>query len=171
MAHPRSKPAGGQAESGQGLTEFAFVAPILILLIMAIFQFAFVLQAQIGLTNAVREAARRAAASTTTDATTLQTFTVAQLNGSSGLLASNVQGFTSSRVAAGPSAALCEYTAGGITSDRVTVTIRYGYPIFFPLLAFATDAVDGTADNAWTLSASAEMRLEHNLSASPGSTC
>ena len=36
--------------------------PILVLLVMAIFQFAFVLQSQMGLTNAVREAARRVAA-------------------------------------------------------------------------------------------------------------
>jgi hypothetical protein len=66
---------------------------------------------------------------------------------------------------------MCEYTAGGLTSDQVTVTVRYGYPIFFPLLSFATDAVDGTSDNAWTLSATAEMRLEHNLTSTPVQPC
>ena len=51
-------------ESGQALLELALVVPILVLLLMAIFQFAFVLESQMGLTNAVREASRRAAATT-----------------------------------------------------------------------------------------------------------
>jgi len=166
-------PAGGQGQSGQAIAEFALVAPILFFLIIAIFQFAFVLEAQIGLTNAVREAARRAAAAPATDSTTLSSFVLSQLNGSTGLLASNVQGFQSSKVASGsPSVALCQYTVGSVTSDRLTVGVTYGYPIFFPLLSYATDAVDGTTDGAWTLTATAQMRLESNVTdATPPGAC
>jgi Flp pilus assembly protein TadG len=58
----RAPGATGDGQSGQALLEFALIAPILILLVMAIFQFAYVLETQNGLTNAVREAARRGAA-------------------------------------------------------------------------------------------------------------
>ena len=178
MRHPTlarrraSPPAGGQARNGQGLAEFALVAPILFFLIMAIFQFAFVLQAQIGLTNAVREAARRGAASPATDSTTLGSFISSQLTGS-GLLASNVQGFQTSRMAGGsPNVTFCQYTLGSVTADQVGVAVTYAYPIFFPLLSFATDAVDGSNDGAWTLTASAQMKLETNVTdLTPLTTC
>jgi Flp pilus assembly protein TadG len=164
--------AGGQPrEAGQGLVEFALVAPILILLIMAIFQFAFVLQAQMGLTNAVREAARRAAAAPTSDSGSLGTWTAAQLTGGSGLLAQNVQGFASARVVGSPATTFCQYTINSVTSDRVTVSVRYRYPVFFPLLSFATDAMDGSSDGDWTLAANAQMRLENGLTTPPGATC
>lgn len=169
----RAPTAGGTPhEAGQGLVEFALVAPILFFLIMAIFQFAFVLQAQIGLTNAVREAARRGAASPATDSTSLGTFISSQLTGS-GLLTSNVQGFQTSRMAGGsPNVAFCQYTVGSVTADQVTVAVTYGYPIFLPLLNFATDAVDGSNDGAWTLTSSAQMKLENNVTdLAPLATC
>ncbi len=124
---------------------------------MAIFQFAFVLEAQMGLTNAVREAARRAAATTATDPSTLQSWTVGQLTGGSGLLASNVQGFTASRLAGTPAATICAYTVSGLSGQKVSVSATYDYPIFFPLLDFA---LPGNSGGSWPLSASAEMRLE-----------
>jgi len=46
--------------------EFALVLPILALLLLAIIQFSFIFAAQIGVTNAVREAARIAAVTTPT---------------------------------------------------------------------------------------------------------
>ncbi len=125
---------------------------------MAIFQFAFVLEAQMGLTNAVREAARRAAATTASDPTTLQNWTVSQLTGGSGLLASNVQGFSAGRMETGsPAATVCAYTVDGLNGQKISVSATYGYPIFFPLLDFA---LPGNAGGSWPLSASAEMRLE-----------
>jgi hypothetical protein len=44
----------------------------------------------------------------------------------------------------------------------VEVAVSYEHPLFFGLLAFATDLIDGTpGNNAWDLSASSEMRLEN----------
>jgi Flp pilus assembly protein TadG len=169
----RSRPrAADPTDRGQALVELALITPILVLLLAAIFQFAFVLEAQMGLTNAVREAARRAAAGTFTSEAELDTWTEAELTGGSGLLAENVQGFTAGRVNSGPTASACTYTVGTSTNNqRVSVTVSYNYPVFFPLIAFATDFVDGTHDNAWTLSATAEMRLENELTTAPGAAC
>jgi Flp pilus assembly protein TadG len=171
IRHARST-AGAPRESGQALVEFAFVAPILVLLIMAIFQFAFVIQAQMGLTNAVREAARRAAAASTSTSTeaSFASWTVGQLTPSTGLLATNVPSYDSSRLVGSPTASFCTYSLGG-GGQRVTVLATYRYPVFFPLLAFATDVLDGTQDGDWTLSASAQMRLESPLSSPPGASC
>jgi hypothetical protein len=149
---------------------------------MAIFQFAFVIQTQIGITNAVREAARRAAAA---DGPT-SVWVAEQLCGTDlaacdgGLLAENVQGFSGARLAAtpmnvggisypsNPGIQCSAYDVNGVTNYRITVAVSYKNPVFFPLLAYATDLVDGTPDGSWTLGSSAEMRLEHDLS---GGTC
>src|SRR5262245_29512838 len=92
--------ARSDRESGQALLELALVVPILVLLVMAIFQFAFVIESQMGLTNAVREAARRTAATTSEnpDWSALRTWTLDQLNGDGtpsnpGLLSQNVQAY------------------------------------------------------------------------------
>ena len=161
-------------ESGQALLELALVVPILVLIALAIFQFAFVIESQMGLTNAVREAARRVAATepTTapdfTDSGVLDDWVVKQLCGPSltpctgGLLELNVQGFDASRLPADPNVTFCTYTAAGTTNYRVNVAVTYRHPLFFGLLEFATDLVDGNPGNgAWDLSASAEMRLEN----------
>jgi hypothetical protein len=161
-------------ESGQALLELALVVPILVLIALAIFQFAFVIESQMGLTNAVREAARRVAATEPnaapdfTDGGVLDDWVVKQLCGPSlspcvgGLLEDNVQGFDASRMPTDPAVGFCQYSAAGTTNYRVKVGVSYEHPLFFGILAFATDLVDGTpGNNAWDLSASAEMRLEN----------
>jgi Flp pilus assembly protein TadG len=162
---------GGRAgrERGQALAELALVTPVLVLLLMAIFQFAFVFETQMGLTNAVREAARRAAAA---DGPTAA-WVAGQLTGG-GLLAQNVQGYTDTRLdpatdAPNEMVAFCSYDPiGGLDNQRITVTVSYRHPLFFPFLAYATDLADGTEDGDWTLTATAQMRLEHPLTSAPG---
>jgi hypothetical protein len=165
-------------ESGQALLELALVTPILALLVMAIFQFAFVLQTQMGLENAVREAARRTAA--TTDANpawaALRTWTLLQLNGDGtpanpGLLAQNVQAYDAGKLwpapypamsnTTTPAVSFCSYAAAGVTNYRIQITVEYQHPLFFGVMAFATDLVDGHENGAWDLGAAAEMRLEN----------
>ncbi len=153
------------------------MTPILAMLVMAIFQFAFVLESQMGLTNAVREAARRTAASATANPTwsTLAAWTVQQLNGDGtpanpGLLSQNVQAFDASRLwpapypamsnTTTPAVSFCSYSAAGGTNYRIKITVEYSHPLFFGPMAFATDLVDGTQNGAWDLGASADMRLE-----------
>jgi Flp pilus assembly protein TadG len=164
-------------ESGQALLELALVVPILALLALAIFQFAYVIESQMGLTNAVREAARRVAATDPNAApawnTTMRDYVVTQLCGTTsttppcpgGLLDENVQGFEGARVTGTvPNVSFCRYTVGTSTTlnYRVIVSVAYQHPLFFGFLDFATDLVDGTpGNNAWDIGASAEMRLEN----------
>lgn len=167
-------PSSGR-ESGQALLELALITPILVLLIMAIFQFAFVLQTQMGLTNAVREAARQLAATEPNGApnwTAMEQWTQAQLCGDlstpcdGGLLVENVQAFDGARLWADPpTVTICSYSVesvgGPVAQYRVKVDLTYGHPVFFGPLGFATDAVDGAPNGDWDLSVSAWMRLEN----------
>jgi hypothetical protein len=172
------QPRRGTGQSGQALLELALVVPILVLLVMAIFQFAFVIESQMGLTNAVREAARRAAATTATNPTwaDLQAWTLQQLKGDGtpsnpGLLAQNVQAYDPGSLwpapypgmtnATTPDVSFCSYTAAGTTNYRISVDVKYKHPVFFGILSFATDYVDGSNNGSWDLFASAEMRLEN----------
>jgi hypothetical protein len=164
-------------EAGQALLELALVTPILVLLVMAIFQFAFVLETQMGLENAVREAARRVAAAKPqsppvwTGTASLREWAQQQLCGTAlspcdgGLLRQNVQAFEDVRLTTNPpTVKFCSYsvqTASGTeTAYRVEVSVSYSHPLFFGPMGFATDAVDGNPNGAWDLSASAQMRLE-----------
>jgi hypothetical protein len=161
-------------EAGQALLELALVTPVLVILVMAIFQFAFVIESQIGLTNAVREAARRIAATEPvgqpmwTGAGSMTEWVQGQLCGDlvppcdGGLLLQNVQGFDGTKLWTDPPAVtFCSYPAAGITNYRVQVDVRYKHPVFFGPLAFATDLVDGSPNGYWDLSVSAQMRLEN----------
>ncbi len=140
---------------GQALVEFALVVPILVLILIAIFQFAYVLETQIGLTNALREAARRAAAAP--DPT--QAWVLQQLDGAAGnpgLLAQNVQGYQASRAI--KTVCFSSYSVAGVTGTnyQVDVHISYDHPVFFPVLSFITGS-----PTIWTLTSNAEMRLEN----------
>lgn len=182
MTRRRNRNAG---ESGQALLELALVVPILVLLFMAIFQFAYVLESQMGLTNAVREAARRAAATTTgnpvwSGAGSLGGWVQGQLCGSSisfcgdnpadrGLLAANVQGFDGIRLWSDPPVVtFCEYLVGTTVEYQVNVAVKYKHPLFFGPMAFATDLTDGTPNGFWDLGVSAQMRMENIDNTIPG---
>jgi hypothetical protein len=156
------------------LLELALVTPILVVLVMAIFQFAFVIESQMGLTNAVREAARRIAATEPvgqpvwTGAGSMTEWAQRQLCGDltppcdGGLLPQNVQAFDGTKLWTDPpDVSFCSYSAAGITNYRVQVDVRYKHPVFFGLMAFATDLVDGSPNGYWDIGASAQMRLEN----------
>jgi Flp pilus assembly protein TadG len=152
------------------LAELALVTPILVLLIMAVVQFAFVLETQMGLTNAVREAARRAAA----DPSPTTSGVEAQLDA---LLAANIQGYEASRLwtsldgpeyGDSPAVTFSCYSIAGVESSpgvplnnyRVTIYVAYKNPVFFPLLSYATDLLDRNSNGTWDLTAEASMRIE-----------
>src|SRR4029077_3700786 len=74
--HRFARRSGGAArtssrESGQALLELALVAPVLILILAGLVQFALIFETQIGIDNAIREAARRGA-TLDTDTTNMQ---------------------------------------------------------------------------------------------------
>ena len=158
-------------ESGQALVELALVAPLLILLLVAIFQFAFVFQTQMGITNAVREAARRAAAVENPDETWVRTQLCGDPSCTTGLLAENVQGFSLARLQGGSANVLfCTYVVSSIPQYRVIVGVAYDHPEFFPLAQIAALAAGKPSGGAWnwTINGEAEMRMEHDLTTSPG---
>ena len=167
----RARRRDRSGESGQALLELALITPILVILIMAIFQFAYVLESQIGLTNAIREAGRRVAATDpvgVVDWTAETAFVRTELCGgnpltcNTGLFAENVQGFNGTRLAASnPVITFCTDTVGGDLQYRVRIDVHYGHPVFFGPLAFATDLIDGTSDGDWEIGASATMRMEN----------
>ena len=173
-AWPRRERASRRSngESGQALLELALVIPILVLLVMAIFQFAFVIQSQMGLTNAVREAARRAAATPegAPNWAALTDWTESELCGDAtapcdaGLLEQNVPAFSAALLPADPAITYCFYSVAGSTGTlnnyQMNISVQYQHPLFFALLGFATDAIDGTPNGRWDLSAAAQMRLE-----------
>lgn len=173
----RARKPHRSSESGQAMVELALIAPIVILLMMAIFQLAFIFEGQNGLTNAVREAARRAAANPDTTAFiggngTLQGEVQKELCGgltppcSGGLLEQNVPGFMPDRLAAEPEVTFCTYAVAGssgtITNYQINVRVTYNHPEFFPLAEFAAFAAGKPSSGAWhwTLDASSQMRLE-----------
>jgi hypothetical protein len=139
-------------ESGQALLELALVVPILVLLVLAIFQFAYVLETQIGLTNAVREAARRvvSAPNATVDWTRDQ---LLGSGGDPGLLAENIHAYDAARlVSPSPQVRICSFDVDSVTNYRVDINVTYSHPIFFQIPG---------SENLATLSAATQMRIEH----------
>ncbi len=158
----RLYPRAGATETGQGLAEFALVATILLVIMLAIVQFGWIFSSQIGLTNAIREAARFAATNRTVDTTqadTNKTATETQLNA---ILPRNVNFYALSNLSSA-TATYCEYPdPSGRFSIRVRVTVQYRHPIFIPLIAPILDGIDGVADNSLLVGAVEEMRVENS---------
>jgi Flp pilus assembly protein TadG len=131
--------------AGQGLAEFALILPILALIFAAVIQFALIFETQIGITNAVREAARRAAANPTTSANVATNGPWAR--GQLLALLRQAQDYGPANLI---SAQVCYAPVtdpGGQTKVNATVTVRYGHPIFIPLIDGLLDATDGLADH------------------------
>ncbi len=165
-----------RAEAGQALTEFALLAPLLLLMLFGVIQFGFTLSGQIGLTNATREAARYAA--------TVPTATSCQVRDElvQRQMPKAIVGFRASNVV---TAVSC--TAPGVTrviycstpnpnnsgafpsySIRVRVDAVYRHPLLIPLIGVIVDAVDGSADNALAARVTEEMRVENPRLTSDG---
>jgi len=155
--------------AGQALVEFALVAIPLVLILAGILQFGFVLGAQIGITNAVREAARNAAAASTmtgAQAATNGHAIYVQLTSSTGLLAKNVQAYrTAALITSGsPITQVCYSTftdPSGSTQIKVKVEAYYKHPMFIPIVGAFLDGADGVSDNALRIGASEEIRVEN----------
>ena len=159
------KRRGQHPSGGQSVAEFALVAPILLLILATILQFSYIFGAQIGVTNATREAARNAAATTPTLDTT-----TASMNGDFAYkrlldtwLPRNVMAYDASGiVTATGTTQVCysKYTdPSGETAIQVTVTTVYGHPLFIPLVSNILDAIDGSSDGRFRVSSSETMRV------------
>jgi Flp pilus assembly protein TadG len=162
-------------QSGQGILEFALVFPILVLILVSVLQFAFILGAQIGITNAVREAARAGSILVTSNpaqATTNGTWTYQQLTNT--LLPSYVQSYRSSSVVSSgtPRTEVCYTTyadPAGTTQVNLKVEAQYSHPLFLPIISTILDGFDGTIDGGLRIGAAEEIRVE-NPSDAPAPT-
>ena len=167
-----TRTAARTRSSGQALAELALVLPILALLLLGTIQFSFILAAQIGVTNAVREGARLAAVTTPTS-TSIQANANAieiynGLTGANGLLARNVFAYSNANVVVTgtPDTSVCYYNFTDATtapSVKVKVQVVYRHPIFLPLLDGLLDGIDGVSDGGLRIGASEELRVENDV--------
>jgi len=158
---------------GQALVEFALILPVLAVLLLSVIQFAFILAAQVGITNAVREAGRLAATTTPTTTTAAATGNGlgvydALANPSSGFLKKNVFAYSASGlVTSGPGDTMVCYTTATDASGNLIVVVRvdasYVHPVFVPLLGPILIGIDGNSgDGGLRVGASQEMRVEND---------
>jgi Flp pilus assembly protein TadG len=167
---------------GQALPEFALILPVLALILLSIIQLAFIFAAQIGITNAVREAARLAAVTTPTT-TAAQASGVgsngsgvyqALTNTTTGFLTRNVFVYSSGNLvtAGSPITEVCYSTfqdTSGKWAVKVKVEAYYRHPLFIPLIGAILDGLDGTSGDGFRVGATEEMRVENDeLTANPG---
>lgn len=165
-------------DGGQALTEFALIAPILFLLLFGVIQLGLLFGAQNGLVNGVRDAARRAATYRVNDASLsdpsiLTAVCTAVRNELTAQLSRDLPGFTTSRLHASAGETLLSYhwesnpgpsptgTNPANSFLYVQVEAAYDHPLYVPLVGIFFDALDGVQDNAWTLTASEQMRVEN----------
>lgn len=154
---------------GQALVEFALILLPLMVILAAILQFAFVLGAQVGITNAVREAARNAATIETDTpalATTNGQAAYVQLTSVTGLLTKNVQAYQAAQLvtSGAPITQVCYRTytdPAGTTQIMVKVEAQYRHPLFIPIVGAILDGFDGASDGAFRVGASEEIRVEN----------
>jgi Flp pilus assembly protein TadG len=161
-----------QRDRGQAMAEFAIVAPILFLLLFGVIQLGLLFGSQNGLVNGVRDAARRAVTYRVNDASLADPSILGavcsavedELNAQ---LSRAIPGFDNVRLnrtvsyhwETNPGPAPSGETDNSFLFVRVQAS--YDHPLYVPLVGIFFDALDGTPDNAFTLSASEEMRIEN----------
>ena len=162
---PRGRESGGQRKRGQALVEFALVTPILLLIFGALVQFAFIFERQIGIENAVRDGARRAATYETVDsidAAVNGPFTWSLVFLSGGLMQTNVQGYDGLQA---HDAKVCyrnQTGANGVSTVLVKVSVGYRHPLFLPLVSQLLDPLDGNSDGALNVDTSSEFQVQND---------
>jgi Flp pilus assembly protein TadG len=157
---------------GQALAEFALILPVLALILLSTIQLAFIFGAQVGITNAVREAARLASVTTPTTTTSQASSNGAGVyssltNGTTGFLRRNVFAYATGGlvVTGSPETQVCyeSFTDSlGKPAVRVKVEAYYRHPLFVPLVGAILDGLDGTQGDGLRVGASEEMRVEND---------
>jgi Flp pilus assembly protein TadG len=142
------------------------------LLLGGLAQFGMIFERQIGINNAVREAARRGATQATADqahAASNASWTLTQLQS----LLANSQDYDST---AAKNLQVCFQNSGttdpaGNQQVVVTVSAGYEHPLFLPLINVIIDGLDGSTDNALYLSTSSTFRVEQSTSPTISAAC
>jgi Flp pilus assembly protein TadG len=146
------------------LIELAIIAPILILIIAGLVQFGVIWERQIGIDNAIRDAARISAtweAKDTGTATSNATATVAKVRA----LLQNAQTYDESRM----TVEVCIGTPSAHPLDPaskhqvdVRIKVQYRHPLFLPIVDLILDGIDGTSDQALLASNVTEFHVEQS---------
>ncbi len=168
----RSRAAGADRnkQSGQALIELALVAPILILMLAGLVQFGLIFETQIGINNAIREAARRAATFATPDQATAQSNATWALGQAQSLLGNSQNhdaSFDLIEVCIGPSASK-PTDPSGTAQVFVQVKSAYRHPLFLPIVDLILDTIDGSSDRRLLSSNSTEFHVEQSGTPSVG---
>jgi Flp pilus assembly protein TadG len=150
------------SSSGQSLTEFALVFPILALLLMGIIQLGLLFGAQIGVINGVREAARFGSLSPTTAANESANAAAVDNHLTAVVLPGGVFSYSATNLRSS-SVTYCSYQnpGGGTYSVRLTVIATYAHPLFVPLVGVILDPFDGALDSALELTSTERFRVEN----------
>ena len=163
--------ASATRERGQAIAEFAVAAIPLLFLLLGILQFGFIYNAQVGLTNAVRDTARYGSslvANTDANAPTAATNTYAFLTGSLGKYVTPYNAGLLEIGTGASEACFSQHDDGtGQSPVWVTVTAEYRHPLLVPLVGLIIDAFDGSFDNSFTITASTEIRVDNPSSPAP----
>jgi Flp pilus assembly protein TadG len=144
------------------VAEFAIVAVPLLLLLLGILQFGIIYNTQVGLTNAIRDAARFGSGQTAADATSAGSLATATYNKLASSLAKYVSPYDAADLDATSQACVSQHADGaGAQPAFVRVTAVYDHPLFIPLVGPIIDGLDGTSDNAFRISATTELRVDN----------
>ncbi|MEO5965014.1 MAG: TadE/TadG family type IV pilus assembly protein [Candidatus Limnocylindrales bacterium] len=159
---PLHCPAAELDRRGQALVEFALILPVLMLILMSIIQLGFIFGAQIGLINGVREGARYGSLTPTTGANASTVGPAVRSYLTTTVLSTNVMGYRSTNLRSS-SVTYCGYQNPGAStySVRLTVSARYGHPLFIPLVGVILDGFDGTSDSALAITSTERFRVEN----------
>jgi Flp pilus assembly protein TadG len=151
-------------ERGQALIELAVVAPILILIIAGLVQFGVIWERQIGINNAIRDAARISATWEAKDTGTALSNAQATVDKVRALL-TNSQTYDENRM----TVEVCVGTPSAHPLDPasnhqvdVRIKIEYRHPLFLPLVDLILDGIDGSNDQSLLASNVTEFHVEQS---------
>lgn len=134
------------------------------LILVSLVQLAFIFERQIGIENAVRDAARRAATYTTNSAALAGTNGTFVLNLLETDILPNSQGYADSNLELAKVCYDDAPAASGYTEVTVNVLVRYRHPLFLPLITQILDGIDGTTDNAFAAQTESQFVVENDAS-------
>ena len=162
----------GSHERGQAIAEFGLAAIPLFMLLLGILQFGFIYNAQVGLTNAVRDAARYGSSLTANTDASAQTAASNSFGFLTGSLGKYVAPYNAGLLVSGSGASeVCysQHTDGnaGQTPVWVDVSAQYRHPLIVPLVGAIIDAFDGASDGSFKITASTEFRVDNPSTPAP----
>jgi hypothetical protein len=144
----------GKGEDGQSLVEFAFVLPIFLLVLFAIIDFGMAFHAWIAVTSSAREGGRLGAVHPSLEAAGSPCF-------GEGSLAQCIEDRVRDTAGSiGDDLEVNVTNADGIPGESVVVDVTYEYTLITPMANMLDIVSHGTIDDTFTLSSSADYRLE-----------